>query len=90
MRQDTRSLMPTRVAGTPCFVKVTHGLVVKGGSNDSDWDYTGYTEFEFELYDRSGYRAAWLEKKLTDEDNTRIESEYAAEIAEYTDYTDYC
>jgi hypothetical protein len=27
-------------------------------------DYYGYTEIEFELYDRKGYHAKWLEAKL--------------------------
>jgi len=30
----------------------------------STWDYPGYSEFEFELYDRKGYRAKWLERKI--------------------------
>jgi hypothetical protein len=38
-------------------------------------DYYGYHEVEFDVYDRRGYRAAWLERKMTDEDRARIETE---------------
>jgi hypothetical protein len=42
-------------------------------------DYYGYTESEWEVLDRKGYKAAWLERKLSSKDESRIESE----IAEY-------
>jgi len=45
---------------------------------DSADDYYGYTEMEWELLDRKGYPAKWLENKLTDDDIERIESEIAA------------
>jgi hypothetical protein len=72
----------TRIAGIPCIVGVTHFESVKGSYSyhaDSDWDYHGYTECEFEVLDRRGRKAAWLERKLTDEITSEIESE----IAEY-------
>ena len=72
----------SRVAGIPCIIGVTHFESVKGSFDyhaDSDWDYHGYTECEFEVLDRRGRKAAWLERKLTDEMTQKIESE----IAEY-------
>jgi hypothetical protein len=72
----------SRVAGIPCIIGVTHFESVKGSFNyhaDSDWDYYGYTECEFEVLDRRGRKAAWLERKLTDDMTQEIESE----IAEY-------
>ena len=70
----------TRVAGIPCIVGVTHFESVAGDSRaDSDWDYYGYTEAEFEVLDRRGRPAPWLAKKLTSSDESRIEEE----IAEY-------
>jgi len=70
----------TRVAGIPCIVGVTHFESVAGDSRaDSDWDYYGYTEAEFEVLDRRGRPAPWLAKKLTSKDESRIEEE----IAEY-------
>lgn len=72
-------MFTSQVAGIPCQINVTHHVKVKGSFSRnaaSDWDYYGYSEFEFEVFDRKGYRALWLERKLTDDDNTRIESEY--------------
>ena len=72
----------SRVAGIPCIIGVTHFESVKGSFDyhaDSDWDYHGYTECEFEVLDRRGRKAAWLERKLTDDMTQKIESE----IAEY-------
>ena len=72
----------SRVAGIPCIIGVTHFESVKGSFDyhaDSDWDYHGYTECAFEVLDRRGRKAAWLERKLTDDMTQKIESE----IAEY-------
>lgn len=72
----------SRVAGIPCIIGVTHFESVKGSFDyhaDSDWDYHGYTDCEFEVLDRRGRKAAWLERKLTDDMTQKIESE----IAEY-------
>ncbi len=70
----------TRVAGIPCIVGVTHFESVAGDSRaDSDWDYYGYTESEWEVCDRRGRPAPWLAKKLSSSDESRIEEE----IAEY-------
>jgi hypothetical protein len=66
----------TRVAGIPCIVGVTHFESVAGDSRaDSDWDYYGYTEAEFEVLDRRGRPAPWLAKKLSSSDESRIEKE---------------
>ena len=35
-------------------------------------DYYGYTEIEYDVLDRKGYRAKWLERKITDKDAERI------------------
>ena len=70
----------TRVSGIPCIAKVTHYSRQEphrgsAQSCDSDWDYTGFTECEFDILDRSGKPAAWLERKVTDDDRQRIEQE---------------
>jgi len=67
-RANTNEMYPVTVAGIPAFAMVTHyhhQAPHKGSPRtcDSDWDFYGYTELEFDLYDRKGYRAAWLEKK---------------------------
>ena len=66
----------TTVSGIPCGVVVTHFLKVHPDRGaDSDWDYYGYTESEWFLVDRKGYKAAWLEKMLDDDDKIRISEE---------------
>ena len=35
--------------------------------------FYGYTECEFDVLDRKGYRAAWLERKMTSQDHSDIE-----------------
>jgi hypothetical protein len=73
----------TRVAGIPCIIGVTYFDSVKGSYDynaPSDWDYRGYVECEFDVLDRRGRKAAWLERKLTDDDTSRIESEIAKHL----------
>lgn len=71
------AVIASRVAGIPCQVGVTRYLRVPGNgcaaTAASDLDYTGYTETEFDILDRSGRPAAWLESKATDADRERIE-----------------
>ena len=59
----------TNVSGIPCQVKVT--------AFNKEVSYNGIDEYEvkFSIYDRRGYKAAWLERKMTDEDRSRIERE---------------
>ena len=73
------------VAGIPCLIGVTYFHSVKGSYSYhavSDWDYRGYIECEFDVLDRRGRKAAWLERKLSDDDTYRIEVEVAQHLAE--------
>jgi hypothetical protein len=46
---------------------------VEGDSRaDSDWDYYGYTESDWEVCDRRGRPAPWLERKLTAKEADKI------------------
>lgn len=70
----------TRIAGIPCQIGVTYFHYQppwRGSSQtcDSDWDYYGYTELEYDVLDRRGRPAAWLEKKIDDEIRTEIQLE---------------
>lgn len=68
----------TTIAGIPCLIGVTHYECVRGSYNynaASDWDYYGYSEAEWDVLDRKGYKAAWLERKLTARDHDRINAE---------------
>ena len=78
-------LFDTKVAGIPCLCKVTHHNKVKPWrgspqSCPSSDDYYGYEDFEFEIKDRKGYSAAWLEKKLKPEDKDRLLEEFHLEL----------
>lgn len=75
----------SRVAGIPCIIRVTHFESVRGSYNynaPSDMDYYGYTESEWEVLDRRGRPAAWLERKLTDADRSRIDQEIEEAMTE--------
>lgn len=72
-------MIPTTIQGIPCQIQVETIRHHPGTGNpftaDSDLDYYGYTEVEFTVYDRNGYRAKWLEAKMTGEDVGRIQEE---------------
>lgn len=70
----------TTVCGIPCIIGVTEYDSVAGSYSynaASDLDYYGYTECDWEVLDRKGYKAAWLERKLTRKDSERIDNEIA-------------
>jgi hypothetical protein len=73
------------VAGIPCLIGVTEFSSVRGSYSynaPSDMDYYGYTESDWEVLDRRGRPAAWLDRKLTDADRSRIEREIEEAMTE--------
>ena len=75
----------SRIAGIPCIIRVDTCIVVPPFRDsphncDSSDDYYGYRDVEFTVLDRKGYKAAWLERKMTVADKNRIEQE----ILDYT------
>lgn len=76
-KQSYKAELETYVSGIPCLIGVHNFLSVPGNPStwDSDWDYYGYTEMDWEILDRKGYKADWLQRKLTKEDESRIEQE---------------
>ena len=67
----------TQIQGIPCLVEVTTFIHVKPWKGSphtcpSSDDYYGYTEIEYDVLDRKGYHAKWLECKITDKDKDRI------------------
>ena len=69
-------LVNVTVCGIPAQAKITHLVVVKGSVHaDNPDDYYGYSEVEFEICDRKGYQAKWLERKMTDEDRDSVEEQ---------------
>lgn len=72
--ESTGNMIPTTISGIPCFIEVDSCVVVKGSDTwDSNHDYLGYENIDFTVYDRKGYKANWLAKKMTDKDVARIE-----------------
>lgn len=76
--------IPSHINGIPCLIGVISYHVVPPYQGSvyncpSDLDWYGFTETEYDILDRKGYLASWLEKKATDTDRDRIE----VEIKEY-------
>jgi hypothetical protein len=75
----------SKVAGIPCRIGVKHFYSVRGSYSynaASDMDYYGYSDSDWEVLDRRGRPATWLERKLTKEDRQRIEEEIEKTITE--------
>lgn len=63
------TIIQTRLAGIPCQIAVTDFKTVKGSyiyDAPSDLDYYGYCEYDYEILDRRGRPAAWLERKVSE------------------------
>lgn len=71
-KKDTYlATIPFRVKNIPCLIGVVNYTHVKGSFSydaPSDLDYTGYTECDWEILDRKGYKADWLYRKGVDTD----------------------
>ena len=82
-------IVKVRVQGIPCLASVTHfksqpRFNGPASACDSDEDYFGFTECEFEILDRNGRPASWLARKLTDLDTKSIERAIASSMANNT------
>ena len=69
-------MFPSKVSGIPCFVRILayqHYLPDSLGNSTDDF-YGGY-EIDYEILDRNGRYASWLEKKLTSIEDERIREE---------------
>ena len=77
------------VCGIPCLIGVSNYIRVRGSFNynaPSDMDYYGYTECDWELLDRKGYRANWLAKKMTSRDEDSINEAISNYMESSNDY----
>ena len=65
------------VSGIPCIIKVTEYTNVPARISGL-WENSSPAEFEFEyeVFDRKGYRALWLEEKLMPADDDRLAEEF--------------
>lgn len=83
--------VPFTLHGIPCTIGVLDYFVQaphRGSPHTchSDVDYYGYTEAEWQVLDRRGYSAAWLERKLTENDQDAIEAAIARHFATADEY----
>lgn len=69
----------THIASIPC------GIVVDTYYHDSDDTGARWIECEWHVIDRKGYRADWLEDKLTPADVARIRREIDAHFEQLHD-----
>ena len=73
-------IFPSTVAGIPCQIEVTEyhpGTPMRiTGTGFGDAEPPEPRVFEFDVLDRNGRHAPWLEKKLTTADRERIEEEF--------------
>lgn len=56
------------IAGIPCQIGVIYYKNVKGSYSSRAMDpdeYYGYLDADYDILDRKGYHAPWLERKLT-------------------------
>ena len=78
--QQRNAAIPVSVCGIPALAHVTRYEVVppwRGSARTcpSADDYYGYTELDYTLYDRKGYPAEWLERKLDKDAMERVEEQ---------------
>ena len=69
-------MIPARVAGIPCLVEVTSYYKYRAATlwgHPDGWSPAEPEEFEFQICDRRGRPAPWLERKLTPTDRRDIE-----------------
>jgi len=69
--------LQTDIQGIPALIRVNTFKQVRGSFHPdaaSDLDYLGYTEMDYEVLDRKGYLAPWLERKIDEHDEERIET----------------
>ena len=69
---------PFHIAGIPCQIQATISGESRPAKINAPPEYcyeAEYPEVDFEVLDRKGYPAPWLEAKLTDEPRYDIECE---------------
>jgi hypothetical protein len=59
--------METRICGIPCIIGVTYY-----NRDEGSWDCPPDSDVEYEVLDRKGYPAAWLERKMSPKDETKL------------------
>lgn len=67
----------TTVTGIPALIGVLfyENVASDHRCTDSDVDFNGYIDIEFDILDRKGCLAPWLSKKLTAKSTEQIEEQ---------------
>ena len=75
---------PTQIEGIPCICKVTYYSPAKPmtSSRYGDCDPPEEEVFYFDILDRKGYRAPWLERKVDTDVELRLQEEYLEIVKE--------
>lgn len=84
--------MNTRISGIPCQVEVTHFYKYRHANfrgTPDRWTPPEPEEISFQVLDRRGRPAPWLEEKLTEDDRVRIERELSEYIKREMEIGDY-
>lgn len=83
-KKSYTAIVEVTVAGIPCQAGVIYFDHTDGSYSynaDSDHDYYGYSEIDWELLDRKGYVAGkWLTDKMTKRDAEEIEEKIFKEM----------
>ena len=79
---------PTRISGIPCQIRVNEyypAIPMRvTGPGFGDAEPPEPAVIEYEVLDRKGYKAEWLARKLSDDDDIRIQKEFLSNY--YEDY----
>lgn len=82
----TPYIFPTYISGIPCQCRVMTYIPARAmqvvGPGFGDANPPEDEVIEFEVLDRKGYKAAWLERKLQDTDHIRLRDEYHTHMRE--------
>jgi hypothetical protein len=75
-----KKIIETNIAGIPAKIGVVYYNNVPAWrrsphSCNSDYDYYGYIDIEYDVLDRKGYHAGWIEKKINNDIKLKIERE---------------
>ena len=67
------AVLPARVVGIPCLVRATFSPDTSRLSGHPDLWHHEPSELDWELLDRRGRRALWLERKMLAHDRAALE-----------------
>lgn len=84
--------MDTRIANIPCKVEITRYYKYRAATiwgHPDGWAPGEPDEISFQVLDRRGRVAPWLEEKLDEQDRRRIEEELRAHLKHEQEIGDY-